>query len=69
MVGIEVVEYFSNMAEDISSVLAPVVAGISENVKLHIEQFLELESIACVACIVSRFGTMYIPQCLVAAYQ
>ena len=58
MVGIEAVEDVGDAVEDIASVFASLVAGISQDVELHVEEFLEFQSYLSLLHLLMRVGIM-----------
>ena len=63
---IERVKDIANCREDVATILATLVAGIAQNVELHIEQFLELQSDTCALHLVGRLWVMDPAQGLIA---
>ena len=62
VVGIEPVELCSDTVEDVPPVLAPVVAGIAEDVELHVEKLLEFQADTGTLGVVDRPGIMDLAQ-------
>ena len=58
--AVEAVECLADMPEDVSAVFAPLVGGISQYVELHVEEFFELQSEACVLQVFGVLGVMHV---------
>ena len=63
---IERVKDVANCREDVATILATLVAGIAQDVELHIEQFLELQTDTCTLHLVGRLWVMDPAQGLIA---
>lgn len=61
-VVVEGVEDVADVGEDVAAVLPALVAGVAQDVKLHVEQLLELQSEACVAGFVGRLRVVDVAQ-------
>lgn len=46
VLGVEAVEVVAHLREDIAAELAAMVGGVAQDVELHVEQLLELQSLA-----------------------
>ena len=69
VVVIERVEHRPHVLEHKAAVLAPLVGSIAQDVQLHVEEFLELESLAGVAHLLGTLRIMDVPQCRVARHE
>ena len=47
VVMVEIVEISAHMLEDIAAVFAPMIAGITQDIELYIEEFLEFQTYLC----------------------
>ena len=66
---IERIEVITYLREDISPVFAAMVAGISEDVQLDIEEFFEFQSDTSPFQFFTVLWIVNLPQCFVTAHE
>ena len=69
VLAVESVEDVAHTVEDIATILATVLAGIAQDVELHIEQFFELEAFAGLLHVVCGLGIVYVAHGGVARHE